>query len=304
MNTRPDIERIVTDWLHDDVTTAWSDEVLAGALVRVASVGQERIPRPWRFTPMNTYAKLAIGVAAVAVVAVVGINLLAPRSDGGVGGPAASAAPSPSPLPSPKPSPPPSPAADFPPEGPISAGTHRAVADGDLPFSFTVPTSGWRVDPGNSIGTGEYPQPDYIGIDFWLNAPDNVYTDACAHAPLDPAPSPTTAGLASAVAGVPYADLVSGPSSTVVGGHPAQQIVLTIKEDLACDPHDAYLWYDESSGGATGGWRWAEGLGATYRVWIIDVDGKPVWIDAYTFPRAKPELDQEIQGVIDSITFE
>src|SRR5262245_56664556 len=70
MNTRPDLERIVTDWLHDEVTTAGSDRVLAGALVRVSSVGQERIPRPERFPVMNGYAKLAIGLAAVMVVAV------------------------------------------------------------------------------------------------------------------------------------------------------------------------------------------------------------------------------------------
>ena len=70
MNTHPDVERIVTDWLHDDVTTAGSDKVLAGALVRVASVRQERIPRPERFPVMNAYAKLALGLAAAAVGAV------------------------------------------------------------------------------------------------------------------------------------------------------------------------------------------------------------------------------------------
>ena len=45
MNTHPDVERIVTDWLHGDVTTAGSDKILSRALVRVASARQERIPR-------------------------------------------------------------------------------------------------------------------------------------------------------------------------------------------------------------------------------------------------------------------
>ena len=157
---------------------------------------------------------------------------------------------------------------------------------------------------GNSIGKGEYPRPDYIGIDFWLNAPENVYADPCAHTPLNPPPSATAAGLAAAVAAVPVADLVSGPSSVDVGGRPAQHVVLTISEDIGCDPHDAWLWYDESSGGATGGWRWAEGLGATFRIWIIEVDGKLVWIDAYTLKGAGPAADQEIQQIIDSIKFE
>ena len=65
-----------------------------------------------------------------------------------------------------------------------------------------------------------------------------------------------------------------------------------------------YLWYDESTGGASGGWRWAEGLGATYQVWIVDVDGSLVWINAYTFKGAGPEPAREIQQIIDSIEFE
>jgi len=247
---------------------------------------------------MNNVAKLAIGVAAVAVAAFVGINML-PARDGVGAGPTAS----PSPAASPSPMPSPSPAAVVP-AGPLAVGTYPVIYDG-VPMSFKIPTSGWTAEaPGNSIGKGEYPQPDWAGIDFWLNAPDNVYADPCAHTALDPKPNGTAADLAAAVAAIPGTELVSGPSAIEVGGRPAQYVELTIKEDLACDPHSAYLWYDESSGGATGGWRWAEGLGAAYRIWITEVDGKLVWIDAYTFPGAKPELDQEILQIIDSIKFE
>jgi hypothetical protein len=80
--------------------------------------------------------------------------------------------------------------------------------------------------------------------------------------------------------------------------------VLTIKDEIGCEPHDAHLWYDESTGGAVGGWRWAEGLGATYRIWIIDVDGALVWIDAYTFKGAGPQNELDIQSIIDSIRFQ
>jgi hypothetical protein len=300
MATDRDTTRIVRSWLEEG-RTALPDHILDAVLDQVPATRQRRAWWPaWRFADMNNIAKLLIAAAAVVAVAIVGINLL-PAGDGGVGGPLVS--PSPSPSPTPQASPSPSPAAAFPPDGPLSAGTHAAIYDG-IPFSFTVPTSGWRVDPGNSIGKGEYEQPDWIGIDFWLNAPDNVYADPCAHTPLSPPPSSTAAGLAAAAAAVPGTDLVSGPSSTVVGGYPAQHVVLTIREDIGCDPHDAYLWYDESWGGPTGGWRWAEGLGATYRVWITEVDGTLVWIDAYTFPGANPELDQEIQQIVESITFE
>jgi hypothetical protein len=175
------------------------------------------------------------------------------------------------------------------------------VRDG-ISLSFSVP-GGWE-SLGDEIVTGEYGQPDFVGMDFWRSAPDNVYADPCAHTPLSPRPSASAASLAAAVATVPVTDLVSGPASIDVGGRPAQYLVLTISEDIDCEPHDAWLWYDESTGGATGGWRWAEGLGASYRIWIIDVDGTLVWIDAYTFKDADAGLGQDIQEVIDSIEFE
>ncbi|HEU0236171.1 MAG TPA: hypothetical protein VFR14_06985 [Candidatus Limnocylindrales bacterium] len=300
MTDRSTLDRVVTDWLHADATSAGSDRVLAAALVRVSSTGQERPSRLARFADMKSTAKLALAAAAVVIVAVVALNLLPGRGGGVGGGP--TAPPSVAPSPTVQPSPSPSPAAAFPSDGPLSIGIHSAVLDG-VPLRFSVSAAGW-TSAGTSLGMGEYGQPDYAGIDFWSSAPDNVYADPCAHTPLDPPPSQTAAGLAAAAAAVPGTELVSGPASTEVGGRPAQHIILTIREDLGCDPHEAYLWYDESTGGASGGWRWAEGLGATYWVWIVDVDGTLVWINAYTFKGAGPELAREIMQIVDSIEFE
>jgi hypothetical protein len=50
--------------------------------------------------------------------------------------------------------------------------------------------------------------------------------------------------------------------------------------------------------------RYATALGSTIRVWIVDVDGTPVWIDGETYKGAGPEPGQEIQQIIDSIQFE
>ena len=299
MSSDLDTTRIVRSWLRTDEHER-ADRVLENVLGLLDATPQRRAWWPARrFADMNSFAKLAIALAAVVVVAVVGFNLL-PRGPS-VGGQVVDPSPSPSPTATPSPSPSPSTAA-FPSSGPLEIGTHTAVRDG-VAFSFTVP-AGWMSSGEAELAKGEYGQPEYIGIDLWPNAPDNVYADPCAHTPLRPPPSATAAGIAAAVAAVPGTDLVSGPTSVDVGGRRAQRVVLTIREDIDCAAHDAYLWYDESTGGARGGWRWAEGLGATYRVWIIDVDGTLVWIDAYTFKGASPELDQEIQQIIDSIQFE
>jgi hypothetical protein len=235
---------------------------------------------------MNTYAKLGISAAAVILVAVVGINLM--PAIGGGGGPAVTPSPTPSPTATPTPSPTGAPQAAFPPEGPLAAGTHTAVLEG-VTVSFTVPGPGWEANPGGFIGKGSSGSPEDFALALWDNAPDNVYSDPCAHTRQSPPPSHTTAGLAAAAAAIPGTDLVSGPESVEVGGRPAQHVVFTVREDLGCDPMDAYLWvYDGNV--AANNWHWASGLGSTHQVWTIDVDGKVIWIDAESFKGAGPEL--------------
>ena len=300
MSANHDISRVVRSWIREEEHDS-ADRVLQVVLSRLDSTPQRRSWWPaWRSPQINRSLTIAAGIAAVVVLAVVAFQFLPTSS---VGPPASSPTPAPTPTPvvTPRATSSPTPAAAFPPEGPLQAGTYAAVRDG-VPLSFSVP-SGW-TSLGDEIITGEYGGPDFVGIDFWRSAPDNVYADPCAHTPLSPPPSASAAGLAAAAATVPVTDVVRGPTSINVGGRPAQQLVLAIREDIDCEPHDAWLWYDESTGGATGGWRWAEGLGAEYRIWIIDVDGTLVWIDAYTFKNADAGLAQDIQEIIDSIVFE
>jgi hypothetical protein len=303
MHSEPDVTRIVRSWLRRDEHESAS-RVLDTVLAQLDTTPQRHSRWPARrLTDMNTYAKLGIAAAAVVVVAIVGFDLM-PAGGGVGGGPAASPSSVPSATPSPTPSAAPSSAAIFPPEGPLAAGTHTAVLEG-IPVSFTVPGPGWTTFPDHFIGKGPgTEQPGDLAIAFWPSAPENVYSDPCAHTPLSPLPEHTAAGLAAAAAAIPGTDLVSGPSAVVVGGRPAQHVVFTIRADLGCDPKTAYLWYDDSIGGARDGWHWASALGSTHQVWIVDVDGKVIWIDSESFEGAGPEVDQAIQGVIDSISFE
>jgi hypothetical protein len=95
METDRDTTRIVRSWLEEGRTTL-PDRVLDAVLDRVPATPQRRPWWPvWRTPPMNTSAKLAIGMAAVAVVAVVGIGVLSGRGAVGPGG----TVPASSPLP-------------------------------------------------------------------------------------------------------------------------------------------------------------------------------------------------------------
>ena len=88
----------------------------------------------------------------------------------------------------------------------------------------------------------------------------------------------------------------------MIGDH----VVLTFGEDADCNADgqlgadEFYLWYGPGADNA----RYASEPGSTLRVWIVDVDGKIVWIDGETYKGAGPEPGQEIQQVVDSIVFE
>ena len=293
-----DVTRIVRSWLRRDEHES-ADRVLDNVFDLLDATPQRRSWWPaWRLSDMNTFAKLALGAAAVVVVAFVGINLL-PRA-GGVGGPASTASPTPSPAPTLEPTTSPEPAAAFPPVGELAAGTPYAMTLAGKAFSLSFPTSGWVSNGSWGIDKG-YLDPAGGSFIFWSRTPDGVFSDPCGHVE-SPFVDRSVAALAAALTTIPGTDLVSGPTDMTVGGYPAKHVVLTIREDLACGVgSDAgmHIWYDDVHGA-----RWPDQKGATLSVWITDVDGATVWIDGQTFKGAGPEAAQEMQQIIDSIQFE
>lgn len=258
---------------------------------------------------MNTYAKLALAAVAVVAVAVIGFSL---RSQGGgVGGGGTTVLPSPSPAPTPTANPTGSPGstakAAFPPAGAMEVGTN-AFSQNGVSFSLDVSQPGWvssgiAVEPdGVNLTKGPNLSKDGAWVLFW--SVDGVYADPCGHKPA-PKVSPSAADLAAAVASLPGTKLVSAPTDVTVGGHPAKTVAITIPKDIGCAPEQFNLWYDSSPcGDANPCYRWASAIGETNRVWIVEVDGTYVWIEAETYQGAGPEISQEIQSMIDSIKFE
>ena len=255
---------------------------------------------------MNTYAKLGIAAAAVVVVVIVGINLM-PASGGLAGGrPRRHAVTFTDADARPRPDAGADRSANgrcVPARGPArrrhAHGRTRGHSASRSPSQDQV----GRPARAASSARGRGGQPEDFALALWDSAPDDVYSDPCAHTRLSPPPSHTTAGLAAAAAAIPGTDLVSGPESVEVGGRPAQHVVFTVRDDLGCDPMDAYLWVYDGNGAANN-WHWASGLGSTHQVWTIDVDGKVIWIDSESYKGAGPEIGQAIQQVIDSIQFE
>jgi len=304
MSADRDITRIVRSWLRTDEHES-ADRVLDIVLARLDATPQRRSLWPARrIADMNAFAKFAVATAAVVVIAVAGINLL-PASSGVGGEPRVSPSPSPSPTAPPSPSPT---ARAFPAPGDLSIGMH-AMIRGGVPFSISLPTAGWQSEQGYFIGKDVGVGPDGASFLFWDPDPQGVYADPCAHR-LRPPAGPSPADLAADVSTIPGTDVVSGPSDVTVGGRDAIQVVITVPEDAPCEASEDsgfLLWYDEGPGSGCGGPpcpRYPSALGVTIRVWIVDVHGTRLFIEAESYKGAGPEVEQEIQQIVDSIQFE
>jgi TRAP-type C4-dicarboxylate transport system substrate-binding protein len=119
MTQQRDIERLLDHWFGDGPTEA-PDRVIDRIADRIERQSQRHA---WRLQrrpyPMNAYAKIAVAVAAVLIVALVGYNLL-PANNKGIGGPNPPPTARPSATPSTNPSPTPS-------TSPSAAAVHLKV---------------------------------------------------------------------------------------------------------------------------------------------------------------------------------
>jgi hypothetical protein len=186
----------------------------------------------------------------------------------------------------------------------------RTVAG--VPFSLSVPDRSWGPGPirelrdGSGIREGDLlisksilgPQGAEAVI-FWTSFPEGNQAAPCGDL-LGSSVGPTASDLATAVAAAPGTELVEGPSDVTVGGYPAKHVVLTVREDRGCDPGFFYTWRSKCLGPC-----WMEtNVDDTIEVWVVDVVGQRLFIEAETTTQADSGLEQEIQQIVRSIRFE
>jgi hypothetical protein len=298
VSTDRDVDRTVRSWLREDRHED-ADRLLNTVLDQLDTTPQRRASWPaWRFPIMNSAMRIGLAAAAVVVVVFLGYQFL---SGPNVGGPSPVETPTPSPVPTATPEATPA-AYVYPDAGPLAIGRHQLTEEG-VPLSFSVATSGWSIDDTGYIYKDTEVAADQAEFLFWSLA--NIYSDPCAHTPLSPPVGPSAADLADAL-WTAFGTEATEPSDVTVGGRAAKHVVLTVPEDIGCDRTSFYLWYNACGGvlPEAGCYRYATELGDTIRAWIVDVDGARLFIEAETRKAAGPEVEQEIQQIIDSIVFE
>ena len=184
-------------------------------------------------------------------------------------------------------------------------------------FSFDVPRPGWYTGPHGYFGGTFHNGSLFISkstaggqaaenVIFWTGLGDGGEATPCAKL-LGSAIDGSSADLAAAVARAPGTKLVNGPTRVIIGGRPAQHVVLTVREDLGCEPGYFFSWRPRNVCWGEC-WLGKSSVGNTIRVWIVDVGGTRLFIDAETRTHQPPSVyrnvEQDIARIVASIRFD
>jgi len=149
-----------------------------------------------------------------------------------------------------------------------------------------------------------------IAVSFW-NVVD-VYANGCHWLGPMIHPGPTVDGLAAVLAARPLRN-ATAPVAVSLGGYKGKFLQWSVPAGISisgCDqgPGDTFGWFESWTGasltstGTTD--RYQQEPGQVDRLWIIDVEGRRLVIDAAYWPGATDQDRANLQRVVDSIAFE
>ncbi len=310
MSTDRDTTRIVRSWLMTDEHES-ADRVLGAVLDRLDTTPQRRAT--WwpvrRFPLMNKIVGFGLAAAAVLAILLIGSQLVA--SPANVGGPGTDATASPQPA-SVTPSVEPSVAEPTStPETGLPQGPFELVWDGlveNAPrITLTIPASGWTTSTGGVVEKGSeadnMPEAAIIAFSEPPGSGFYVYGDPCRWESTRPeSPATTVDEIVTALAAQASRD-ASEPVDVAVGGYAGKVITLHVPDDINigdCEGPEFATFGTETEDLA----RYHQGPGQIDELWIIDVDGAIVIIDAMYRADTSAELLDELRSLAESATFE
>jgi hypothetical protein len=195
----------------------------------------------------------------------------------------------------------------------LEAGTYRmAAGSGTFPrIVVTVPDGwnnldGWVLNRGGASGVT-------VAMQLW--DVHQVYGHPCQWDGTLFQPGPRVDDLAEALIEVPMRNATQ-PTEVSLDGFVGKYLEWSVPADIEMDEQgdfpDCDLTDDghrdfKSWTGTGNGWgtnRYHQGPGQVDRLWILDVDGKRLVIDAFDMPLATHEEREELVGVVESIEFE
>lgn len=276
--------RVVRSWLQTDEHES-AERLLDAVLDRIDTTPQRRaIGWPARrFPTMNNAIRIGLAAAIVVGLAIVGLNVF---RDGGVGDSPpsneATTTPSPSAV-----------AARFPSGVGMEPGTYSISEPFPVDIELTLAESWFPWTPGVGMNAAAMFQnsadpPGGRVIVFAIV--NKVYSDPCVGGSRLVDPGPAAADLAAALAGQPNTE-ATDPVAVTISGYGGVYIDYT------------------NTGGCGTLQRWPsvfgnrEALGGERdQVWILDVEGVHLVIDAASFSETDESDLAEMRTIIESLT--
>jgi hypothetical protein len=172
---------------------------------------------------------------------------------------------------------------------PLEPGQHW-VASGGWRVSFDVPRGwmGWEIGIVDPADGGE--SPSGTGIGFW--SVRYIWDHPCSHGDIVPT-GHTVDGLVDALAGQPLRSATT-PTDVEVDGFDGKVMRIYVPEDV--NFADCYRRQFESWPG-----RYHQGPGQIDQIWVLDVDGARLVIDAWWFPKTTAAARAELFEIVESI---
>ncbi len=136
-----------------------------------------------------------------------------------------------------------------------------------------------------------------MNVGFW--SVENVYADPCKWEGtlLDPPVGPRVDDLVAALANQPGRH-ASTPTEVKVDGFTGKQMELTVPANIAdCYGGEFRSWAEQSP---VGGERYHR-PGEHVLLWIVDVDGDRLVVDAAFFPETSAQDRAELLQVVESV---
>jgi hypothetical protein len=310
MNVQDNSDRQIASWLAEGPHRL-PEAAIDRILVDIEQSDTRKLTWLRRRETMNRPNVAAGSLAAVALTVVIGIGLLS--GGGGFGfGPGPTASPTPSPTATATPTAtarPTSTAEAGLPQGPFDLSRPRPGSD-VIPMTVTIPASGWvqLVDfnflrKGNGVDLAEalvMPMAYPAGTGFYVPG------DPCRSTSTRPdTPVTTVDDLVAALAAQASRD-ASEPVDVMVGGYEGKSVTLHVPDDAPFDratfdgcEDSSFISYDTEQSGNL----WHHRPGQIDDLWIVDVDGVIVVIDAEYGPDTPAELVEEMRTLAQSVTF-
>ena len=196
---------------------------------------------------------------------------------------------------------------------PLSAGNQVAqVVGNDRSPSYTVAVpNGWSESRGRFVVKypGDQPGP-VLGLSVWDVG--QVYLDPCHWQNGQVDPGPSVKALVAALVAQPMRD-ASKPTDVTLAGSKGTYLEQSVPADLksstwtdfdACDIESSNGHHDFRSWIGTGnGTRYLQVPGQVDRLWVLDVQGRRLVVDATYSPDTTQADREELTRVVESLQF-